>query len=301
MKKVLLTCSALAWALGSWAQVPKADVLDVVFNEDGTAVDVSQMGNEVTQVGTPKILKSDQWGMNVMCTADAVMGKQQSNCFTVALTDQIWEALQDGHTLEIFCRPFWEGALNKSGWGSVLSFQQSGGNGLMIYDGEWYFEPHVGGSYVSMYGGTPIGQKWAHVVGVWNQEEGKSELYVNGQLQSTAAAEGELGHPYVNVPFIAIGGDLSSGGHAEAAFPGDIAIARIYDKPLTADEVTALYDDIQSRNTGAEDHKEDCKYPNLRYDDDGTVLIATGEELNSYALLTKESPYTSARLENDID
>lgn len=276
-------------------------MLDVVFNEDGTAVDVSQMGNEITQVGTPKIVKSDKWGMNVMCTASSTMGKQQNNCFTVTLTDQIWDALKDGHTLEIFCRPFWEGALNKSGWGAVLSFQQTGGNGLMIYDGEWYFEPHVGGSYVSMYGGTPIGQKWAHVVGVWNKDESKCEFYVNGQLVASTDAAGELGYPNANFPFIGIGGDLSTAGHVEAGFPGDIAIARIYDKPLTESEVTALYTEIQNRNTGAEDHQEECKYPNLRYDEDGTVLIATGEELNSYALLTKESPATSARLENDID
>ena len=41
MKKRLLLSSALMVALGMQAQVPKADLLDVVFQPDGTAIDVS--------------------------------------------------------------------------------------------------------------------------------------------------------------------------------------------------------------------------------------------------------------------
>lgn len=302
MKKMLLTCSAFLMVLNAWSQVPKADLLDVVFNDDGTAVDVSPLANEVHAVGTPKVLKSDRWGMNVLCTASSVLGSTQDNCFTVDLNDEIWNAVKDGHSIECFVRPFWDGALNKKGWGTILGFQQNGGCGMLVYKGEWCFEPHVGGSYVDAWGGTPIAQRWTHLVGVVDSENGLTNIYVNGKLINSVECEGELGYPTATPAFIGIGGDLSSTpGVLEAAFPGDIAIARVYDKPLNAEEVDLLYKEIQSKDTGAEEHKEESKFPDIRYDENGVVRIATAKELNDYALLTKIAPYTSAILEADID
>ena len=147
MKKILLTCTAFAMAMASWAQVPKADVLDVVFNADGTATDVSELANEISVVGTPKIVTSDQFGMNVLCTASETIGGQNNNTFVIPMTEQIWSAIADGHTMECFVRPFWEGGLNKKGWSTLMGFQQSGGAGMLLYYGEWCYEPHIGGGY----------------------------------------------------------------------------------------------------------------------------------------------------------
>ena len=37
MKRTLLTVAcSMIWGLASWAQLPKADVLDIVFHDDGT-------------------------------------------------------------------------------------------------------------------------------------------------------------------------------------------------------------------------------------------------------------------------
>ena len=69
-KSTLLLASAMMYGLAAWAQVPKADVMDIVFNDDGTIVDASPMQNPVTIVGAPRIEKSLQYKMNVLCQSD---------------------------------------------------------------------------------------------------------------------------------------------------------------------------------------------------------------------------------------
>lgn len=302
MKKILLTCTAFAMAMASWAQVPKADVLDVVFNADGTATDVSEMANEISVVGTPKIVTSDQFGMNVLCTASETIGGQNNNTFVIPMTEQIWSAIADGHTMECFVRPFWEGGLNKKGWSTLMGFQQSGGAGMLLYYGEWCYEPHIGGGYHDAWGGAPEFKQWAHVVGVMDGENNCTKIYVNGQLMQTLETSGTLGRPNVgSSPFIALAGDLSGSGVVEACFTGDMAIARMYSKALTDEEVQTLYNEIKSKDTGAEDHKEEGQFPNLRYDENGAVIIETAEDMHDFALLSKVAPYTNAEVVADID
>ncbi|MEE1146078.1 MAG: LamG-like jellyroll fold domain-containing protein, partial [Bacteroidaceae bacterium] len=302
MKKILLTCTAFAMAMASWAQVPKADVLDVVFNADGTATDVSELANEISVVGTPKIVTSDQFGMNVLCTASETIGGQNNNTFVIPMTEQIWSAIADGHTMECFVRPFWEGGLNKKGWSTLMGFQQSGGAGMLLYYGEWCYEPHIGGGYHDAWGGAPEFKQWAHVVGVMDGENNCTKIYVNGQLMQTLETSGTLGRPNVgSSPFIALAGDLSGSGVVEACFTGDMAIARMYSKALTDEEVQTLYNEIKSKDTGAEDHQEEGQFPNLRYDENGAVIIETAEDMHDFALLSKVAPYTNAEVVADID
>ena len=66
MKKQLLTFLSLCMGLTALAQAPQADVLDVVFNDDGTVVDASPMANPLKVLGDPVIKRSPQYGMNVL-------------------------------------------------------------------------------------------------------------------------------------------------------------------------------------------------------------------------------------------
>ena len=52
---LLLLCPPLLSAAKADDNVPKADILDVVFNSDGTAVDISPMQNEVQVIGQSAI------------------------------------------------------------------------------------------------------------------------------------------------------------------------------------------------------------------------------------------------------
>jgi len=70
MKKRLLLCSILlsAASLPSMAQVtaPVADVLDVQFQPDGTAIDVSPMKNKVEYIGDGTLIDNNSYfGCNV--------------------------------------------------------------------------------------------------------------------------------------------------------------------------------------------------------------------------------------------
>ena len=75
---LLLVCSVVC-GLAAWAQLPKADVMDLQFNADGTVTDVSAMQNPVTVVGSPRIVKSDLFNMNVLCQSDEQWGAELPN------------------------------------------------------------------------------------------------------------------------------------------------------------------------------------------------------------------------------
>ena len=66
-QKLLFLMTALLMGMTSWAQVPKADLLDVVFNDDGTATDISATQNVVELFGTPNVVESSKYGINVAC------------------------------------------------------------------------------------------------------------------------------------------------------------------------------------------------------------------------------------------
>ena len=67
MKKLLLGVLSFSLGLAAAAQTPKADVLDIVFNDDGTVVDASPMAHPVHVMGAPDIKKSPRYGMIFLC------------------------------------------------------------------------------------------------------------------------------------------------------------------------------------------------------------------------------------------
>ena len=84
------------------AQAPKADVLDVVFNDDGTVVDVSAMANPIRVMGAPDIKKSPMYGMNVLCNDEDEWGSETFNNVRVPYNDKLVEALRNGNGPSVF-------------------------------------------------------------------------------------------------------------------------------------------------------------------------------------------------------
>lgn len=78
MKKLLLTALSFTMGLAAVAQAPKADVLDIIFNDDGTVVDASAMANPVRVLGNPDIKKSPMYGMNVLCNEETQWVRSRS-------------------------------------------------------------------------------------------------------------------------------------------------------------------------------------------------------------------------------
>lgn len=303
MKKRLLLSSALMVALGMQAQVPKADLLDVVFQPDGTAIDVSASQRVINQTGTPVVKQSTQLGVPVLCNGSTTWASAPENYFTVDVTDEMWASLADGHSFECLARPYWDGGL-QSNWGTMMGLQQTGGVGLLLTEGKWAYEPHIGGDYHTItWDGTPERSAWVHLVGVWDAAAGQVRLYMNGELASSKDVEGELDRPNAEgTPWMGIGCDyIGKAEGAEHAFQGDIALVRIYNDALTDEQAATLWQQAKAMDTGQAEHKEETEFSDLRYNEEGTILVATAEELYKAALLSQQNATMNVMLEADID
>lgn len=306
MKKLLLGVLSFSLGLAAAAQAPKADVLDIVFNDDGTVVDASPMAHPVHVMGAPDIKKSPRYGMNVLCYEEEMWGKESSNNVRVPYNDQLTEAIKDGMTMEVMVRPYFEkGTLDKT-WVNLFGCYESGGFGIIIYGGKWDFESVIGGSYKDATFGPVVNGEWIHLVGVWNKETGMYKFFANGELVSTIeGATGELSFPVTQGKecFVGLGVDFAPNTPSVSSntFQGDIAIARIYNDPLTDEQVKAIYQKVEAKKTDEPEHAEGL-LPTLRTDEDGTVLVANSEELDNFACAVRRGHNElNAKLEADID
>jgi len=229
---------------------PEADLLDVVFNDDGSASDVSPMKHAITAVGKPQVAYNETYKCNVASFANT-QGASASNFYKTALysnNQEFINKLSDGHSLEAIFRTRQE---LKNYEAKYLSSHQSGGTGLMICKqssgknggNEITFLPNVGGWKWATSGVVPEVDIFYHVVGVWNQDEGLAYIYVNGELQNTVGAAGSLTLPSAASQWVGIGAD-PSGSNGESGANWEIVTSRIYDQPLTDYQVALLYSEL---------------------------------------------------------
>ena len=234
--------------------VPKADILDVVFNSDGTAIDISPMQNEVQVIGQSaiEVYFNETYKMNIPRFTNPWSGTA-THYYKVDYenNEAFKSALADGHTLETLVKADYSGSLPDKEC-KPFSSHQTGGTGLMLCKtgksvnggNEFTFLPYIGESYrYTVSGVTPQPKMFYHVVGVWNKEEGKTYIYVDGELKGTAEVEGEFKFPTAKSGWFGIGCD-PSGNKGNTSWTGEVAIARIYNDPLTADQVAALYKQV---------------------------------------------------------
>lgn len=230
--------------------VPRADILDVKFNADGSATDISPMHNTVEGIGNPQTRFNDRFGCYAAHFDNPWSGTAaQWYKISYATSQAIQDALADGHTFESMVRFNFDPPLSDSE-AKWFSSHQSGGSGFLIskkqsvpqQTNQICFLPHVGGSWKWANSQVvPEPGVWYHIVGVWNQSEGKAYIYINGELKNTIAASGSFKFPSKSCYYFCIGADPSSATVANTSIKGDVLMARVYDSPLTADEVAAVW------------------------------------------------------------
>ncbi|HEY4267953.1 MAG TPA: InlB B-repeat-containing protein [Galbitalea sp.] len=213
------------------ASVPSADLLDVDF-ADGTPKDNAQ-NLAVTPVGTPTIASDPTLGKDVATfngTTDAYQYDFSGS----------YPKLANGLTEE--CQFRWNSTTFPTGtstWPSICNSEQSGGGGIMYYNGALQAELYVGGKYVDAIDPNPVtpGQ-WYDAIQTW--DGANLNLYVDGVLVATAPATGALGLPQTtgNARPFNLGADLSSSGGVEQFAPVSLGSARIWSSALTAGQVT---------------------------------------------------------------
>lgn len=254
---------------------PIADLLDVVFNTDGTAKDVSPMNNTVETIANGgsttyynTIYKrfvarfSNPWGG----TATGFYRIDYSN------NANFKNALADGHTIEALVMADYTAPIADSE-AKFFSSHQSGGTGFLICKtntsgrkNEFTFLPNVSTSGSSNWiwansGVVPQPKIYYHLVGVWEKNANKAYMYVNGELKNTVATSGNFIFPSSTCNWFAIGADPSSTTAANTAWSGDVVLTRIYDKPLSQNDVTVLWNEVKN----FQEKKETTLVSNVSY------------------------------------
>lgn len=239
-------------------KVPEASVLDIVFNADGTATDVSAMGNDVTTVASDKLYTyySPAFGGYVAHFDNDYAGLA-TGYYRVDYKDNaaFKQALENGHTLECVVMADIDVPDTEA---KYFSSHGAGGTGLMICNKQsgrttnaMTFLPYVGDYRYANSNVKPQRGVFYHIVGSFNKETKKVDIYINGVLKGSGATSGDYKHPGdVNLQWFAIGCDPGTRDGkvvGEQAWHGDVAMARIYDKPMSAEEAAALWQAVKEK------------------------------------------------------
>lgn len=240
------------------APAPKADLLDVVFDLNGDAVDESASALTVEKRAAPSmgveyVEKYKRYA--AVFSPGSVLSSQEAGYYAADYTsrEDFKAKLADGYTLEVlFCRSDDPGEKQIKPFSST----QAGGTGICFRAkstnpnytlNEINFETHVGGSWVELYSGvTPQKDVWYHAVGLWDKTNSIAKLYVDGKLKVSVSTSGDFKFMDTNSKrWFGIGADPNSNDQGEATFSGKVAIARLYDKPLSDSEVFSLWREVR--------------------------------------------------------
>ena len=167
---------------------PTADMLDVVFHEDGTAEDVSPMKNEVKLVGNTSYTRFSKAYNRYMATFTNPWAGTATGYYRIDYdqNQEFRSKLADGHTLEVLFMPNYSGTIPNQEC-KPFSAMQSGGTGFLVTTtsgarkNEICFLPNTSTNGKSTWrwatsGIVPQPKVYYHVVGVWNKQEGKCPL-----------------------------------------------------------------------------------------------------------------------------
>lgn len=253
------------------AKVPVADLLDVQFTKDGQAIDISPMKNEVQVVSPTNKIETyyNQYYGTYAAKINNKWSGSTNDTKTYCKVDfennqKFRDALADGHTVETIWKATyqtplpnaeakWFSAMQTGGTGFLICKQDKGMNG----GNELTFLPNVSTNGRSNWiwatsGVVPETEKYYDIVGVWNKEEGKAYIYVNGELKNTVDAKGDLNFASAGANWWGIGCDANPNG-GEQGGNWEIVNARVYDNPLTEHEVANLWNNVASATKLADD------------------------------------------------
>lgn len=229
---------------------PTADLLDVVFNTDKTANDVSQMSMTINSDRLDAdvlTVWNHKYNCNCAIFNNSTIGRANLEkgyyYIPYAETSDFAKKLTDGFTYElVFCSYTEPTAKQVKPFAST----QAGGIGMCFRakTGEINFEVHVGDAWCELYSGVlPQKNQYYHVVATWDKANGLAMLYVDGKLTASANTKGDLKFMTTSVDkrWFGIGADPSGNDLGEASFHGEVVKARLYSEPVSAEEVKALY------------------------------------------------------------
>ena len=223
-------------------------LLDAAFQADGSAKDLSSYGRGIVpQAGSSMVTYYNGSCARWMARFNNSPGETVSTGFYKVeyMNDPDFKAaLADGHSIEAV---FMLEAENDGNYElKMFSSHASGGTGLMVSGKDRgqciTFLPNVSSSYVWAGSGVvPERGRYYHAVGVWDKKNGQARIYVDGELKASVPAPGEFCQVSGGAPVQWFGIGADAGASGEAAWKGDVAVARIYDVALDDGQVRELW------------------------------------------------------------
>lgn len=252
---LLFSTSAAGTRMDVEQGAPIADMLDLVFNEDGSATDISALGLPVTNNAGGVDTYYNPTFKRYVARFNNTWAGATSTYFRIdyGSNKSFIDLLKDGHTLEAVVMANYTPPI-ANGEAKFFSSHEAGGTGLMVCKtsgsrgNELTFLPNVSTTGKSSWkwatsGIVPQPKQYYHVVGVWDKDEKKAKIYVDGVLKNAVDAEGEWVLPKANSQWFGVGCD--AGPSAQLGWNGDVVLARVYDAALTEDEVGKLWEDVK--------------------------------------------------------
>ena len=221
---------------------PVADLMDIVFGENGAVKDVSPVATEVRTGNTvPQTYFNDtyqRWVAKFSATDN-----QEYYAVPYGTSGTIHDAMSGSFSLEVLA------VINNPGSNQpcIVSSQQTGGFGIEPTDDieVWGM---FSGQYATAYTGIePERDRFYHIIGVYDYDKSELRVYVDGQAAGSVSVTGLMDYPQGNAQYFCIGGDASYNADiAEFQLEGEVALVRMYSHALNLGEAKKLYNDIQA-------------------------------------------------------
>ena len=206
-----------------------ADILDLSFQADGTAVN-ALTGETLVTLGAPTVEYDNNTGAYVG-NFDGV-----DDAYFYAGLGNWYSVINDSFTIETYVYL----AEKPAKYMNIVSNLQSAGMGIQYRsNGNVMTLCHVGSDYATVSTGVGAGS-WVHLTTTFDGSTLK--FYLNGQLAGETAAEGTMTIPEGTyfTRSLFIGADCKTTG-AENFFKGKVATARVYSQVLSGEDVASLY------------------------------------------------------------
>lgn len=236
----------------------RADVLDVEYLADGTAVDRSPMNNKViTTEGTGLMTYYSDIHKRYVANFRHPMGDGVTTGYyriNYEKNGEFINKIADGCTFETTIKlnepdvpnkeVKWFSSMQAGGIGFILPVHNSSNPGTKCMT----FLPNTSTNGSSCWRWVysdvePVPGTYYHVVGVYNKQEGKSYIYINGRLSGQAATPGNYVPVVDKAESFIIGGDPGPNQtDCSSSWNGEVVTARIFDAPMTAEQVAKLWE-----------------------------------------------------------
>lgn len=226
----------------------KADLCDVVFSSSRIARDKTGVVDVVSNLGSYLSTSyNESYNLYSAVFSGTPGNTVGSGYYRIHYGENqaLQKGLRNGFSMEVLVSPDKMPDLV-----SVFASLEDGGFGLKITSKKPSFTICCD-EEVTIKGSELKSGQFYHIVAVWDFSASVATLYVDGALVATAQTKGNLRFPSdEDARWIGLGVNCNTNvNYARQMYSGEIAIARLYDAPVSATNVTSMYAKLRKPQT----------------------------------------------------